>query len=294
MTLATRTESGPRDSGGLPFPEVREIDLALRNALRICRDAPSKLQDAMKYVLFPGGRRIRPVMILRTARGLGASPREALPAACAIELMHTYTLVHDDLPAMDDGDMRRGKASCHRYFNEATAILAGDALQALAFEILCRQVPDPRRAVALVRELAEAAGANAVVGGQILDLEPSGPEKPKLKDVQNIHARKTMALFRAAARMGAISAGIFRGHTFDAVTEFGTRFGFLFQAVDDILDEAEAKPVSLPSALGREGARRYSRQLAERALDALRGLPGPVRGALSDLVGVATAPIFSE
>jgi geranylgeranyl pyrophosphate synthase len=182
----------------------------------------------MEYTLFNAGKRLRPALVLETCRALGGDLRQAMPAACAIEYIHTYSLIHDDLPAMDDDDVRRGKPSSHKRFGEATAILAGDALQAAAFEAIAR-TPDPRLAPALALSLARASGAAGMVGGQELDLSPRA-------EIGEIHLKKTAALFSSAAEMGAIAA---RSPRSADLARFGRHLGLAFQLVDDILDRTE-------------------------------------------------------
>ncbi len=182
----------------------------------------------MRYSLLNGGKRMRPIIALTVCEALGGKGYDALPAACGLEMIHTYSLIHDDLPAMDDDDFRRGKPSNHKAFDEATAILAGDALQAAAYEVIARRTPDPALAARLVLELATAAGAVGMVGGQQLDLATTA-------DVREIHERKTAALIAAAARMGAMAARA-SPTVLARLTRYGRALGLAFQIVDDILD----------------------------------------------------------
>lgn len=209
----------------------------------------------MRYTLRAGGKRIRPLLVLETCRALGGRLSTALPAACAVEYIHTYSLIHDDLPAMDDDDLRRGKPSNHRVFGEATAILAGDALQAAAFEALAR-TPDPALVAPMVRVLARAAGAAGMVGGQELDLSPKAP-------LRSIHAMKTAALFSAACELGALAAYSLRT---DELARFGRHLGLAFQLVDDILDFSEEGRPNFARSYGAALARRR----AARELGAAR------------------------
>jgi geranylgeranyl diphosphate synthase type II len=219
------------------------------------KGVPPRLREAMRYTLLSGGKRIRPTLVLETCRALGGRTRMALPAACAVEYIHTYSLIHDDLPAMDDDDVRRGKPSNHRVFGEATAILAGDALQAAAFGALAR-TPDPALVAPMVRVLAEAAGAAGMVGGQELDLTRGAP-------LGEIHAMKTAALFSASCRLGALAAYSPREGD---LARFGRHLGLAFQLVDDILDAAERGRRNFARAHGAASARRR----AARELEAAR------------------------
>jgi geranylgeranyl diphosphate synthase type II len=168
---------------------------------------PARLAEAMRYSVLAGGKRLRPALALMAAEASGADPAVALPAACALELVHTYSLIHDDLPAMDDDDLRRGRPSCHTAFDEATAILAGDALLTLAFEVVARHTEPAAAAAACVRALAEGAGPAGMVGGQMADLLAEGRTDGTVAALEAIHRRKTGALLRAALRLGGLSAG---------------------------------------------------------------------------------------
>jgi geranylgeranyl diphosphate synthase type II len=227
------------------------------------------------------------------AEACGGAGEPALPAACALEMVHTYSLIHDDLPAMDDDDLRRGRPSCHKAFDEATAILAGDALLTLAFEVVAREVR-PGAALRCVRILAEAAGAQGMVGGQMADLQAEGrtetqgePVEGTLAALEAIHRRKTGALLRAALRMGAAIAEATEPCV-EALDRYGKAVGLAFQIVDDLLDvqgdatklgkrvgkDSELGKWTYPRFLGIDGSRRRARQLAEEAVAALEPL-GP-------------------
>ena len=223
--------------------------------------APPRLMAAIRYTLFNAGKRLRPALVLEVCRALGGKLRDALPAACAIEYIHTYSLIHDDLPAMDDDDFRRGKPSSHRKFGEATAILAGDALQAAAFGALAR-VPDPALAGPMAAVLADAAGAAGMVGGQELDLAPRAP-------VDAIHVRKTAALFSASAHLGALAARSPRARD---LARFGLRLGLAFQVVDDILDRDERGRRNYAALYGLRKARTRALREAAAARGAVRFL----------------------
>jgi geranylgeranyl diphosphate synthase type II len=192
------------------------------------RGVPARLQAAMRYTLFNAGKRIRPALLLQVCKDLGGDLKNALPSACAIEYIHTYSLIHDDLPAMDDDDFRRGKPSSHKKFDEATAILAGDALLTAAFEAVAR-TPDKSLVGPMTLALAEAAGAAGMVGGQQIDLSPKA-------NVHEIHEKKTAALFKASTHLGALAA---RSPKAGNLARYGLHLGLAFQAVDDILDAHE-------------------------------------------------------
>jgi geranylgeranyl diphosphate synthase, type II len=196
---------------------------------------PARLAEAMRYSVLGGGKRLRPMLAMLAADACGADPVVALPAACAVELVHTYSLIHDDLPAMDNDDLRRGRPTCHKAFDEATAVLAGDALLTLAFEILARCVAPPEAATACVRTLAEAAGPAGMVGGQMADLEAEGRDDATLEALEAIHRRKTGALLRAALRLGGLSVGA-PEWTLRALDDYGRGVGLAFQIIDDLLD----------------------------------------------------------
>ncbi|HWE38767.1 MAG TPA: farnesyl diphosphate synthase [Isosphaeraceae bacterium] len=271
----------------------RRVDEALARALPGADDAggcPSRLAEALRYCLLGGGKRLRPVLALLAADACGADLEVALPSAVALEMVHTYSLVHDDLPSMDDDDLRRGRPTCHKKFDEATAVLAGDGLLTLAFEVIVRGTRPAEAAVGCVRALAEAAGPAGMVGGQMADLEAEGRTDGTVAALEAIHRRKTGALLRAALRMGAIAAQA-PEPTVRALEAYGQGIGLAFQIVDDLLDvegdEAKlGKRVGKDSALGKwtypgflgiEGSRAKARQVAEGAIAALEPLGG--RGA---------------
>lgn len=262
--------------------------------------APGRLMDAIEYSLTAGGKRLRPALVLECWRACGGKSasedgdtlgtcgakgtfRSALAAAAAVELIHTFSLVHDDLPAMDDDDMRRGQPTNHKVFGEALAILAGDAMVTLAFEILASDA-DPAVAPALVRELASASGPTGMIGGQVLDIEGENVSL-ELGQLRRLHAMKTGALLTASCRLGAIAAKTTE-QTIGAVTDFGKHLGLAFQIVDDLLD-VTATPEQLgkatrkdagkgkntyPSLLGIEASRREADQQLQAALTAIDGL----------------------
>jgi geranylgeranyl diphosphate synthase type II len=261
------------------------------------RDAPPRLVESIEYSLLAGGKRLRPALVLESARACGATdPRSPalLAAAGAIELIHTFSLVHDDLPAMDDDDLRRGRPTNHKVYGEAMAILAGDAMVTMAFEVLATDA-EPAVGVRLAAELARAAGPAGMIGGQVLDMEGEN-QSLALELLQRLHRMKTGALLVAACRMGAIAAGEGDSGKLSALTSFGRHIGLAFQIVDDLLDvtasreqlgKAAGKDAgkgknTYPRLLGVEPSRREAdRQLAE-ALAALDEL-GPSADGLRAL-----------
>ncbi len=248
---------------------------------------PSQLGQSMSYSLLAGGKRLRPVLCLMAAEACGGEVDSALPVACALEMVHTYSLIHDDLPAMDDDDLRRGRPTCHKAFDEATAILAGDGLLTLAFEVVARHVRPLEAAVECVRVLAEAAGPEGMVAGQMADLQAEGRDDVTLDALEAIHRRKTGALLRAALRMGGLAAGAGES-TLRALDTYGLAVGLAFQIIDDLLDvegdeaklgkrvnkDSQLGKWTYPGLLGIEGSRQRARQLADEAVEALAPL-GP-------------------
>ncbi len=245
---------------------------------------PRNIHRAMRYSVFAGGKRLRPALVLLGARCSGGEEDPCLPAAAAVEMIHTYSLIHDDLPAMDDDDLRRGRPSCHRAFSEAEAILAGDALHTLAFETLA-SFPDGAVAAALVLETARACGTLGMVGGQAADLENEG-RPPEESVVEGIHRRKTGALVTASLRLGALASGASE-ERLRRLTAYGERLGLAFQIADDVLDEEglladlgktpgkdrRRGKMTYPSALGLDGARSRARAVAAEARAGVGGLP---------------------
>lgn len=270
-----------------PLRETRRhIEAALDRFLPVGDEScPPRLAEAMRYSVQAGGKRLRPVLCLLAAEACGGDIKPALPAACALELVHTYSLIHDDLPAMDDDDLRRGQPTCHKAFDEATAILAGDGLLTLAFEIIARYTTPSEAAAKCVRALAEGAGPAGMVGGQMADLEAESRTDATLEALEVIHRRKTGALLRAALRMGGIVAGA-PEPILEALDRYGRAVGLAFQIIDDLLDvqgdenklgKRVRKDSSLgkwtyPALLGLDGSRAQARQLAEEAVAALEPL----------------------
>ena len=243
-----------------------------------------KLVDAMRYATLTGGKRIRPMLLCASCTGFGGTLDQALLPACAIELIHAYSLIHDDLPAMDNDDLRHGKASTHVAFGEPTAILTGDALQALAFELLADphiEISESAR-IESIRLLSQSAGWNGMVGGQLLDLE-SENQALTLDQLRVLHQAKTGALITTAIQIGATIAGTVPKKTTGAIDEFAQKIGLAFQIVDDILDETESTKVlgkpansdkklnksTFPQLLGIQQAKVFAEQLLEEALQLL-------------------------
>ncbi len=259
------------------------VDAFLARAFEQRQPPAPRLEAAMRHALLVGGKRLRPLLVYLAGRSLGASD-EALDApAAAVELIHAYSLVHDDLPAMDDDDLRRGQPTVHRAFDEATAILAGDALQSLAFEVLARAAHP--RLPAQILTLAVAAGRDGMVGGQALDLAAVGGH-PDVEALATMHAHKTGALICAAVRMGALTAVPEQDPRVAALDRYAEALGLAFQIHDDVLDvigdtqtlgkasgadAARDKP-TYPALLGLEGARRRAHELTDEALAALAPL----------------------
>lgn len=262
------------------------VDAALADLFPPVVAAPHRLIEAMRYALLGGGKRLRPVLALAACASVGGDEEAALPVACAVELVHAYSLVHDDLPAMDDDALRRGRPTVHVAFDEAVAILAGDALLTEAFALLARTgaaTPRPRRLLQATRELADAAGARGMVGGQAADLAAEGGEID-LALVEFIHVRKTGALLLAAIRAGGLVGGA-SATQLRCLTRYGECIGLAFQIADDVLDAAgdpattgkmpgrdrARGKATFPAAVGVPAARQRARDLREQALDALRG-----------------------
>ncbi len=261
-----------------------------------------RLLSAMRYSTLGGGKRLRPVLVYATGSALGAAPELLDDAAVAVEFIHAYSLIHDDLPAMDDDDLRRGRPTCHRQYDEGTAVLAGDALQALAFEVLASSrtsgLPVAAR-LQQVQVLAHGIGTAGMAGGQAIDLEAVGQQLdgPRL---EGMHRRKTGALIQASVLLGAIAAGIAAGEEYAALQRYGAELGLAFQIQDDVLDvagetaamgktagsdAARGKP-TYPSLFGLDEAARLARQHRDAAVTALTALGARGRDltALADLV----------
>ena len=258
-----------------------EINAALTKLTEYAADCPVHLAAAIRHSLLAPGKRLRPVLVLLAAESCGSPVRKALPAACAVEMIHTYSLIHDDLPAMDDDDLRRGLPTCHVKFGEATAILAGDALLAQAFEVLATGIEPSSVAARCCAELAQAAGPCELVGGQAddLDAEETGGDVSKL---EAIHRRKTGAMFRVSLRLGGFVAQA-EQRQLEALDVYGQRLGLAFQIVDDLLDlkgdealvgkrtgkdEGRGK-LTFPSLLGEDESRNRAQTLIDEACAAV-------------------------
>jgi len=243
------------------------VDRFLDEALPRADEPPARLHAAMRHLLLPGGKRLRSALAFAAAEAAGAPPERALPAAAAVELIHTYSLVHDDLPCMDDDSERRGRPTVHVAFGEATAVLAGDALQAAAFAVLAG-AGDGGAALAALRELAVAAGSHQLVGGQHDDLDFASADPDAVEDV---HRRKTAALIAASVAAGARLGGA-PPDLLARLRRFGEAVGLAFQIADDLLDDGAPEPCSMVALLGRAGARARAEALLEQALAELEDL----------------------
>src|SRR5579859_4836044 len=270
--LATRTEA---------------VNRALDRFLPSEKTRPATIHKAMRYSLFAGGKRMRPALCLAAAEACGGSDAAALPLACAVECIHTYSLIHDDLPAMDNDDFRRGKPTNHKVFGEGIAVLAGDALLTQAFEIAaqCKKFPRyPHDQVIL--EIAKASGSLQLVGGQVADLEGEN-KKLSVAELRYIHERKTSALLCCSVRLGGMSANCTAAQL-KALTDFGYHVGLAFQVIDDILDvtqtseqlgktagkDTAAQKATYPAIVGLEKSRRIAAQLTAKAFAALKTFKG--------------------
>ena len=268
-------------------------------------DVPAALLEAMQYSLLAPGKRLRPILVALAADACGGAEAVPWPAACAVEMIHTYSLIHDDLPAMDDDDLRRGLPTCHKKFGEALAILAGDALQALAFEVLADGYP-AATAAACCQELARAAGAAGMVGGQVDDLAWERSEvshEPRLEDLEHLHSRKTGALIRASLKLGVLAGHARKGPPTPELLKrfeaYGRCLGLAFQITDDLLDvegdadhagkrvgkDAVRGKLTYPGLLGVDESRRRAERLGREAKEHLAPL-GDAGRYLVELVGV--------
>ena len=263
----------------------QEVDRALDRFLPKESTRPSTIHKAMRYSLFAGGKRLRPILCLAAAESCGGLTSSAIPLACAVECIHTYSLIHDDLPSMDNDDFRRGRPTCHKVFGDAIAVLAGDALLTIAFEIAAEAEAWPRYDLrAIFRELAVAAGSQRLIAGQVADLEGEGKRINRVQ-LRYIHENKTSALLRTSIRLGAMSANA-TPTQLSALSDFGFALGLAFQVIDDILDvtqtseklgksagkDAAAHKATYPSVLGLEKSRAEAGRLTRQAHDALSPL----------------------
>ena len=272
------------------------VNAALDRFLPSEKTKPATIHRAMRYSLFAGGKRMRPALLLAAAEACGGKPAEALPLACAVECIHTYSLIHDDLPAMDNDDNRRGKLTNHKVFGEGIAVLAGDALLTQAFEIAVQAKGWPRYSHrAIIHEISVAAGSLQLIAGQVADLEGEG-KKISAAQLKYIHERKTSALLGCSARLGGMSANCSAGQL-QALTDFGYHVGLAFQVIDDILDvtqtseklgktagkDTKAQKATYPAIVGLEQSRRIAAKLTENAFAALK----PFKGRAGDLEALA-------
>ena len=273
------------------------IDTALRVHAELGDGCPASLREAIRYGLLAPGKRLRPMLVLMAAEAVGGSIERAMPAACAVEMIHAYSLVHDDLPAIDNDDLRRGRPACHKKFGEATAILVGDALLTMAFEVLARHIEPPEVAASCCAALAAAAGPCGMVGGQADDVDgpasnavvpaagdavPPAAGDAVLDELISIHNRKTGALIRVSLKLGALVAGA-DGAQLAAIEQYGRRLGLAFQITDDLLDvcsneqetgkrvgkDADRGRLTFPGLLGVDQSAGRARQLIAEACEAL-------------------------
>ncbi|HOE67639.1 MAG TPA: polyprenyl synthetase family protein [Candidatus Hydrogenedentes bacterium] len=269
--------------------KAEKTERALRDQFATWRGVPEALREAMAYSLFAGGKRLRPALVLGACEIVRGDDAPALPAACAIEMIHTYSLIHDDLPCMDDDDLRRGRPTLHKVHGDAIAVLAGDGLLTMAFDVAAQTGN-----LAVVRELAQAAGVTGMVGGQALDMQ-SENQQLTLDELRHLHACKTGALIRVAARMGAILGGASQTQL-EVLTAYGEAIGLAFQIADDVLDvvgdeanlgkrtgadDARNKS-TYPALLGLDGARQRAKVAIDQAIEALRAF-GEEANPLRDL-----------
>ncbi|MCA0913860.1 (2E,6E)-farnesyl diphosphate synthase [Marinobacter nauticus] len=279
----------------------QQVDQELNRSLT--RNATSeRLQETMRYSVLGGGKRVRPALCMAAARAMGSHESTALAPACALELIHAYSLVHDDLPAMDDDDLRRGRPTAHIAFDEASAILAGDALQTLAFALLSEAPAlSDRQRVAMISELARASGHQGMVGGQAIDLESVGRQL-SVEQLEAMHRHKTGALIEASVRLGALTSETVTERQLTNLTDYASALGLAFQVQDDLLDiegdteiigkrqgadVAKAKP-TYPALLGIDGARQHLARLLDEALVALESF-GPEADTLRAMADYVVA-----
>jgi len=282
-----------RAAAAAPLPErvsacQARIERVLDQALQLPDPGTARLREAMRYSVLGAGKRLRPTLVYLTGESLGAPPESLDAPAAAVELIHVYSLVHDDLPAMDDDDLRRGRPSCHRAYDEGTAILVGDALQALAFAVLANEAASrysPAARLEMIRVLAQATGTRGMAGGQAIDLAAVG-RRLSVAEIEDMHARKTGALIQCSVVLGALAAGFTAGPERAALESFGAQIGLAFQIQDDILDvEGDARVLgkatgadaahdkpTYPSTAGLPAARARAAALRDAAVAALSPL----------------------
>lgn len=261
----------------------QQVDQALEKLINNTPNVADELHQAMHYSTFNGGKRIRPLLVYLTGMALDITREHQDAPACAVELIHCYSLVHDDMPAMDDDDLRRGKATCHKKFSEATALLTGDALQTLAFEALTNSpYLDDRQIVTMIRVLAQSSGAAGMAGGQAIDLSSTG-KSLSLQQLQTMHEHKTGALIRASVQLGALCAQNLDSADLTALDTYAKNIGLSFQIKDDILDiesdtqtlgkqqgaDINLNKATYPALLGLDGAKKMAMQCHQDALNSL-------------------------
>ncbi len=288
------TTKGIASSSGASFDLSRflaarteAVNRALDRYLPAAKVRPATIHRAMRYSLFAGGKRMRPALCLAAAAACGGAEADAMPLACAVECIHTYSLIHDDLPGMDNDDYRRGKLTNHKVFGEGIAVLAGDALQTQAFEVAAQCKSQPRYSPqTMILELARAAGSLQLVAGQVADLEAEG-KRISASQLRYIHERKTSALLCCSVRLGGMSANCTPAQL-AALTDFGYHVGLAFQVIDDILDvtqtseklgktagkDSKAQKATYPSIVGLEQSRKIAEDLTQRAFAALKPFAG--------------------
>lgn len=273
----------------------QQVETALTGYLRLGPDCPPRLNESVSYSLLAGGKRLRPLLVLLACEACGGSIAAAMPAACAIEMIHTYSLIHDDLPAMDDDDLRRGRPTNHIVFGDALAILAGDALLTLAFEIIARDTRPGEVAAACCLDLANAAGAVGMVAGQVADLEAEN-QPPDLELLRNIHRRKTGRLLSSSLTLGGRVAGA-PPAWIECLKSYGDRLGLAFQITDDLLDiqgdsqklgksigkDTEQGKMTYPALMGLENSRKTAEELIAEAIEFVK----PMGDAAQSLRGLA-------
>jgi len=262
------------------------IDTCLQKYLTRSDAYPPIIHEAMHYAIFNGGKRLRPIMVLEGAKLAGASQESVVPIACALEMIHSYSLVHDDLPAMDDDDLRRGKPTCHIVFGEANAILTGDALLTGAFAVMTESAGmpgvKPENLIRVIREIAEAAGSQGMIGGQVIDLQSEGQDI-NYETLKTLHSLKTGKLFQAALRSGAI-LGDMNQRDMQFIDKYSSNFGLAFQITDDILDvngnetvigkptgsDAKNDKTTYPGLFGLEKSRQLAEDCVQACIDSLQ------------------------
>jgi geranylgeranyl diphosphate synthase type II len=282
-----KSQPKPERESGKPLEiylreAAKDVDAALNDLLPRASVKPPTIHRAMRYSLFAGGKRMRPVLCLAAAEACGGKRVSALPAACAVECVHTYSLIHDDLPCMDDDDLRRGRATSHKVFGEAVAVLAGDALLTIAFEILASIREPSRHSLRdFLKDLSVAAGSRRLIAGQVADLEAEG-RKSSRSELRYIHECKTAAMIVVSLKLGAMSANATRAQL-QALADFGYHLGLAFQVIDDILDitqtserlgksagkDVAAQKTTYPALIGLDASRKEARRLTARAHRAL-------------------------